>query len=104
VKRIIDGLRYDTETALKVAEWDNGRYNGDFELIEEALYKTKSGRWFLAAYGGALTEYSEPAGNNGRCAGSRVIPFTAYEAQKWLEGYGFTNAIEKHFSADVKDA
>ncbi len=51
MKRIINGLRYDTETATKLADWDNGIYGNDFKACEESLYKTKNGAYFIAGQG-----------------------------------------------------
>ncbi len=44
MKRIINGERYDTETAE--VDWDNGYYGGDFKRCEETLSRTKKGAWF----------------------------------------------------------
>lgn len=41
MKRIIDGKKYDTETAACIATWDNGYYGNDFKRCEESLYRTK---------------------------------------------------------------
>ena len=37
MKSIINGKRYDTETAQELASWDNGCNCGDFHECEETL-------------------------------------------------------------------
>ena len=32
--KIIDGKRYNTETATLIGEWTNGAYRGDFNRVE----------------------------------------------------------------------
>ena len=61
--KIIKGKKYDTETALKVAEWDNGLGRSDHHAIYETLYKKRTGEFFLFGEGGGLTGYSEAVGN-----------------------------------------
>jgi hypothetical protein len=41
--RIIDGKRYNTETAERVAYYNNGLGSGDFHVFEEYLYRTPRG-------------------------------------------------------------
>jgi hypothetical protein len=40
MKRIIDGLTYDTDTAVLLDKWENGAH-------EETLYQTEDGRYFV---------------------------------------------------------
>lgn len=77
MKRIIDGLTYDTDTAVLLAKWENGAH-------EETLYQTEAGRYFIHGWSGALGPYSVPIGNNGRGEGSAIIPMTRDEAFRWL--------------------
>ena len=37
MKKIINGKKYDTDTATAVCEWDNGLPNSDFKAIERML-------------------------------------------------------------------
>lgn len=52
MKKIINGKKYDTETAKEVAckAW---YYYGDLNFVIEKLYKKKTGEFFLYAAGGA---------------------------------------------------
>lgn len=81
----INGLRYNTETAKKIAYWGNSYPVNDFNSVEEWLYKKKTGEYFLYGEGGANTEYSEMVGQNEWSGGSRITPLTFDEAQKWME-------------------
>jgi hypothetical protein len=89
MKKVVDGKRYDTETATKVGYWDNGLPISDFGNVDETLYRTKNGAYFLFGRGGALTSYSVQVGNNGRGAGRDIIAMTPQEALEWLEHHGY---------------
>ena len=47
MRRIVDGKRYDTETAQKIGHESRGNC-GDFRAWSETLYKTKKGAFFIA--------------------------------------------------------
>ena len=98
MKTIINGKKYDTETATCVAEWDNGVYGaGDFHRCAEALYQTKNGSFFLHGEGGALSSYAESCGQNSWCGGEKIIPMTEGEVRVWLEGRGLAKDYEEIF-------
>lgn len=103
MKAIIGGMRYNTETAREIADYSNGLGSGDFRNIEETLYRTKTGTFFLAGHGGAMTKYAEGNGNS-TWGSSKIIPLTDEEALDWLERKGTPEAVEKEFSDRVKDA
>ncbi|MBQ6501537.1 MAG: hypothetical protein IJI87_09220 [Mogibacterium sp.] len=86
-KAIINGKMYNTETATEIANYWNGLGNGDFNNMDESLYKKKTGEFFLCGEGGPLTKYREEAFGGGFCGGSRIIPLTVDEAKKWCEQY-----------------
>lgn len=103
--KIIDGKRYNTETATLVAEWANTYDYGDFKHCEEDLYLTPKGAWFTLGSGGPLSKYARSTGQNS-WSGSRdvITPMSPDEARAWLEDHGETEALEKHFAASIKDA
>ena len=88
MKRVIDGKRYDTATAVKIAAWDNGLYSNDFGWCEESLYRTKNGNYFLAGEGGPMSGYSQSCGNNSYSGGEGIQALTPDEALEWLENKG----------------
>lgn len=104
MKRIINGKKYDTETATMIHEWDNGHYTGDFEHCEEALYRTRKGAYFLAGSGGPMSKYAESRGNE-TSGGEAITPITETEAREWLEEHDGADEIEATFGeVDEADA
>lgn len=81
MKMIINGKKYDTETAKMVGSYDNGYY-GDYRYEEEELYLKKTGEFFLYGYGGALSKYASYYGDM-RSEGRDITPLTLEEAKKW---------------------
>jgi hypothetical protein len=102
--QIISGLRYNTKTAEKIAYWGDGLDQGDFRRCDEALYKTAKDAWFVAGEGGPLSRYSQPSNGGGMTGGEAIRPLTPGEARLWLEGKGFVDQLEEHFSGEIQDA
>lgn len=86
MRRIINGKTYNTDTATWVGEYRNSFFPGDFRYIEEDLYKKKTGEFFLAGRGGAMTKYAE-AVSTAYANGFGIIPLTEEEAMDWVEKY-----------------
>jgi len=85
MKKIIDGAKYDTETAKVMGEWDNRCSRRDFQWCEETLYRTKAGKYFLHGRGGPMSKYTKSAGNNSWSGDERILPMTREAAQEWAE-------------------
>ena len=103
MKKIINGIRYNTDVSIKVGSWSNGLPVTDFSRVDETLYKTpRSGRWFIVGEGGPMTRYAESEGGNTWTGGSRLIPITEDEAKVWIERHLEPEVYEKHF--EVEDA
>lgn len=85
MKKIINGKRYDTDTAKKMAVWKNAGGWRDFDHIEETLYKKSTGEFFIFGEGGANTKYSVIEGSNSWTGGSRFMPLTYADAKEWAE-------------------
>lgn len=96
MKKIIDGKKYDTETATLIGTMENGYNCGDFHYTNEELYQKKNGEFFLFGEGGALSIYGEKYGN-GRCGSRQIIPYFIEEAQKWVAEHCGANDYEKFF-------
>lgn len=103
MKAVIEGRRYDTETAEFVASWSYGG-RGDFEYEREELYRTPKGSWFIAGSGGPKTKYSQQTGQNEWSGGERITPLSPDEARRWLERAEEWDAIEEYFFDDIEDA
>lgn len=95
MKKIIDGKKYDTETAKRLGFYSNYGSWRDFNHFEETLYQKKTGEFFLFGEGGPLTRYAESCGDNSFSGGSRIIPLTEEKAKAW---------VEKNLSADEYEA
>ena len=81
---IIDGVKYNTETATRIAYYDNEYSLSDFQYLQEGLYRKRTGEFFLAGKGGAMTKYARKSGN-ASSGGSKIIPLTHKEAERWCE-------------------
>jgi len=105
MKRIIEGKRYNTDTAQKIASYDNGCGGGDFDCLEETLYHTKAGALFIHGRGGARTWYASSS-EGGRCfsSGEDIIPYTKAETKEWLELHHKEEAIERLWPDEIVDA
>jgi hypothetical protein len=84
MRKVIGGVRYDTDTAVEVESWSHG-YPGDFNRCEETLYRTKSGRYFVCGEGGANTRWRTVISQNTWCGGEGIEAKTPEEALEWLE-------------------
>lgn len=85
MKKIIDGRRYDTDTAKAVGSYSNDLGFNDFDFIRETLYQKRTGEFFLYGKGGARTRYSETVGQNTWAAGERIVPLDFEDAREWAE-------------------
>ena len=107
MKKIINGLRYDTKNAIEVGSYDHGCYpgSGDFSHWSATLYKTpRSNRFFLYGEGGAMTRFAERSPYGGSCGGSDLQPLSREDALAWAEQYLDADAIEQHFGDAIQDA
>jgi hypothetical protein len=100
MRKIINGIAYDTEKAQLIHDWDNGRGSRDFSACNEMLYKTKAGRWFLHGRGGPNSRWAEDEGNNARTGGQDIVPMTEEAAKSWLEEHSPAELYEQHFKAE----
>lgn len=103
MKKIVNGKRYDTDTAAEIASYHNGLGRSDFRHVSESLYRTPRGNWFLAGEGGAMTKYSRPCGDM-TSGGEGIIPLDSDSARAWLERHDMYAALEEHFGGTIEDA
>lgn len=99
MKKIIDGKKYDTETATRVGFYSNYGSWRDFDHFEETLYRKKTGEHFLFGEGGPATKYSESCGDNSFSGGCRIIPLTEEKAKAWAEKNLSVDEYEEIFGA-----
>lgn len=102
--KIINGKRYNTETATLIHEWTNRKPCDDPHCCTERLYITTKGAYFLHGDGGSMSKYSnawsgEPG--SGRCA---ITPLSKQDAAAWLEEHDGEAILERYFSDGIEDA
>lgn len=82
MKKIINNKLYDTDTAKKLAEWDeNGTDSRNY--ISEALYRKKTGEFFVFGDGGANTKYARIGRLKVFEPGSAILPMSLEQAKEW---------------------
>lgn len=91
MKKIINGRRYDTETA-KLVGYTSYSTPGDFGYWCEDLYRKRTGEFFIHGQGGPMSKYSERLSENEWGYGHEIRPLSLKEAQVW---------VEKHLDADI---
>lgn len=105
MKKIMDGLRYDTEIGIEIGSADAHCPRSDFNWWDATLYRTpRSGRYFLAGEGGPMTSFSQPVNGNMRGYGERIIPMSAEDAQAWAEQHLTSEDVEAAFEELIEDA
>lgn len=104
MKAIIDGKRYDTDTATEIADYRNTYDTGDFAWYCETLYRTRRGNFFLAGVGNASSPYCKRVAQNEWGGGSAIKPLTPDEAREWLAGHADPEILEEHFGDSIEDA
>ncbi len=83
MKAIINGKRYSTETATRVVVWSNGYYENDFHHVEETLYRTPKGAYFLHWAGGP---YPSTASRSGQMAAGVTLVLGCSQAGRSPSG------------------
>jgi hypothetical protein len=96
MKKIINGKKYDTETANKIAEYWNGYSKNDFRYTKEILYHKKNGEFFLYAEGGGMSNYAV-TDNGSSSFGIKIITLTINEAKEWAEQHMESDEYEDVF-------
>lgn len=85
MKKIINGKKYDTDTAKELASDGNGLGYRDFRNVHEALYIKRTGEYFLYGCGGAMSKYAHAIDDNSWSGGEKIVPLTEAEAREWAE-------------------
>lgn len=106
MRKIINGSRYSTDTAKKIAHWESDQDYTSFTHCEETLYRTKAGKWFIHGTGNAATVYAVRRGDGWTAPGEQIVPLSEEVARIWvLEHLGEEqcDAIFGTGSEDTKD-
>ena len=103
MKKIINGKKYDTETAKEVGYWSNGGSWRDFSHVQETLYRKKTGEYFLFGEGGPQTRYAVSTGQNSWTGGEKITPLTHENARQWAEEHLDGDEYEAIFGEVTED-
>lgn len=103
MKKIINGRRYDTDSARELATFFCGGSRSDFHWWRETLYRKNTGEYFLHGEGGPASKYAEAVGLNEWTGGERIMPLSLEEAQKWAEDHLDGDEYEEIFGAVEED-
>jgi len=103
MRKIIDGLKYDTEKADEIGWYENDYGRNDFKWWKATLYVTKKGNYFLHGEGGAMTRFSESAGNSS-WGSEKLEPLTEAEAFEFSMNYLGVETTELYFKDMIEEA
>ncbi|MCD8324502.1 MAG: hypothetical protein LUC32_06090 [Clostridiales bacterium] len=88
MKKIINGKKYDTETAERIGVYQSRENRHDFNCIVETLYRKRTtGEFFLYGEGGPQTKYAKLVDQNWWSGSAEIIPFNDDKARAWAEKY-----------------
>lgn len=85
MKKIINGKMYDTDTAKVLGTWSSPHSVTDFAYYTETLHQKRTGEFFLFGDGGPASRYAAQVERSRWSSGSKIIPLTWEDAQKWAE-------------------
>ncbi len=101
MKKVIDGKRYDTETATLIASAESSCSSSDFRWWEEDLYRTPRGRYFVAGSGGPMSKYSQSIDANNWSGGEGIEVIDDAEALAWCEKHNIdADIIAQYFTIE----
>ena len=99
MRMVIQGKVYDTDKAESI--WDRSHLGpSDWQYVDETLYRTPRGRWFLAGKGGPMSKYAEPWEKNGRQSGSGIKPMSEGDALAWMETHAPADLTAELFALE----
>lgn len=84
MKKIINGRKYDTDTAKEIDSYSNDRPRTDFRYFCETLYQKHTKEFFLYGHGGPMSKYAEHCGQ-GWTGGESILPLSLDEVKEWVE-------------------
>lgn len=105
MKRVIEGRRFDTETATLLASVSSTETRTSYSWWTEGLYRTpRSGAYFLAGEGHARSRYAVNLGGGQWGPGERIEPMTEAEAFAWAQRELPADQVEALFPGLIADA
>lgn len=85
MKKIINGKKYDTDTATLLGEFYADGGPSDFSYYEEEFYQKRTGEFFIYGKGGPRSPYAVAVGPRGWRGSEKIVPLTDAEAMSWAE-------------------
>ena len=102
MKKIINGRKYDTDTAVYLGSYEHD-FRSSFRWYMEDLYRKKTGEFFIYGEGHAASPYARSSYDGGFDPGEAIRPLSYEEAQAWAEKYLSTDKYEKIFGEVSED-
>lgn len=103
MKKIINGRRYDTESAKFIGEDTYGGSVTDFQYWAETLYQKRTGEFFIYGKGGPMSRYAVSCGQNEWTGGAQIIPIEPERAREWAEEHLTADEYEEIFGEVSED-
>lgn len=104
MKKIINRKVYDTDTAVKIGDWNNGQWENNLYICVETLYRKKNGEFFIHGEGGAATKYASVCnGGDGWASGEGIVPMSYKTARDWAEEHLGVEEYEAAFGDILED-
>lgn len=105
MRKIIDGIRYDTTKATEIGSYEATCPMNDFHWFSETLYKApRSGKFFIAGEGGPMSRWSKAIDRNSWSGGSGIIAVEPDQARQWCEQYLEGDEWSEHFADQIQNA
>lgn len=101
MRKIINGKRYDTNTAVPCGIYTCGSRGDEHsysKVLYQILYQKRTGEFFLYGEGGSQSPYAKEATINHWKGGERITPLSEKEAQEWASNYLTNEEYERIFS------
>ncbi len=94
MKKIVNGLSYDTTTAKNLCGVEVGQGRNGYA---EILYRTPTGTWFVHIMAGKNTSYAKQRANKPGSSFERIRPLTTDQAHRWFKKNNPIEDPEKYF-------
>lgn len=101
MKKIINGSRYDTDTAKCLGRDRSSSSASDFSYWEQELYRTKAEKYFVHK-----VSFGYPKSDGSFGWGEEIVPVSEAAARQWAEHHlsADEDEIEAIFAQDQDDA
>lgn len=102
MKKLINGKRYNTESARYIGEYEPPYAVNDFKWYKETMYRKQTGEFFLHGEGNGDSPYAEKY-IDGWGQGEKLVPLKEEEAKKWAEDHLEVDAYDMVFTHNKAD-